>query len=194
MKRVLFLTPLVLAGMAGCAPAPNQIQAGQWELVTEVLSLSVPGATPDQQRQITQQVGQRQSPPPQCISDQEARTLVETIRRAPPNCRVTDEVYAGGVMRTHLSCPGQAPGQPGITLSLEGRFTSTTFNATITEEGPNPAGANQGPMRREQRIRARRIGDCPAEAAMPAMPAAPPAPAAPNQSAPARPAAPGNSH
>jgi hypothetical protein len=177
MKRVLFLTPLALAAMTGCAPAPSQIQAGQWELITEVLSLDVPGATPDQQRQISQQVGTRQSPPPQCISDQEARTLVESMRRAPPTCRVTDEKYAEGVMRTHLSCPAQAPGQQPITLALEGTFTNTTFNGTITEEGPNPAGTSQGPMRRTQRIRGRRVGDCPAGAATLPMPGQPAAPA-----------------
>ena len=177
MKRVLFLTPLALAAMTGCAPAPNQIQAGQWELVTEVVSLDVPGATPDQQRQIRQQVGQRQSPAPQCISPEEARTLVQTMRRAPPNCRVTDEKYAEGVMRTHLSCPGQAPGQPGITMALEGTFTNTTFNGTITEEGPNPTGA-QGSMRRTQRVQGRRLGDCPPATATPAIPGRPAAPPA----------------
>src|SRR5205085_12559695 len=122
MKRAIFLTPFVLAAMAGCAPAPNQIQAGQWELVTEVVSLDVPGATADQQRQIRQQVGTRQSPPPQCISETEARTLVENMRRAPPTCRVSDETYAGGVMRTHLTCPPQAPGQPEISLAVHGTF------------------------------------------------------------------------
>lgn len=177
MKRVLFLTPLALAAVAGCAPAPNQIQGGQWEVVTEVLSLDVPGATPEQQRQIRQQIGTRQSPPPQCISDTEARTFVENLRRAPPTCRVTDEKYADGVMRTHLSCPGQAPGQPSASLALDGTFTRTTFNGTITEEGPNPTGTNQSPMRRTQRIRGRRLGDCPAAPATPATPAAPAAPA-----------------
>jgi Protein of unknown function (DUF3617) len=189
MKRVFFLTPLALAAMTGCAPAPNQIQAGQWELVTEVLSLDVPGATPDQQRQIRQQVGVRQSPPPQCISETEARTLVENMRRAPPNCRVTDEVYAGGVMRTRLNCPAQAPGQPSVSLAFDGTFTRTTFNATITEEGPNPTGASQSPMRRTQRISARRVGECTAAPPAPTMPAElPPAPA--NSAAPANAAAP----
>jgi len=178
MKRVFFLTPFVLAAMAGCAPAPNQIQAGQWELVTEVVSLDVPGATPDQQRQIRQQVGQRQSPPPQCISETEARTLVENMRRAPPTCRVSDEAYAGGVMRTRLTCPPQAPGQPEISLALDGTFTGTTFNATITEQGPNPTGTNQSPMRRVQRIRGRRIGgvaSCPTPPPAPTVPGQPPA-------------------
>jgi|GraSoiStandDraft_46_1057282.scaffolds.fasta_scaffold86601_3 hypothetical protein len=173
MKRAIFLTPFVLAAMAGCAPAPNQIQAGQWELVTEVVSLDVPGATADQQRQIRQQVGTRQSPPPQCISETEARTLVENMRRAPPTCRVSDETYAGGVMRTHLTCPPQAPGQPEISLAVDGTFTGTTFNVTITEQGPNPTGTNQSPMRRTQRIRGRRIGACPAGAAAPVAPGQP---------------------
>ncbi len=170
MKRVFFLTPLALAAVAGCAPAPNQIQAGQWEIVTETRSFDVPGASPDQLRQARQQVGRTETIP-QCFTDAQARSLVQDIRRAPATCRVSDEVYAGGVMRTRVSCPGPA-GQPSIQVSLDGSFTNTTFNATITEEGPNPTGASREPMRRSVRLRGRRTGECPAGGS-PAMPGPP---------------------
>src|SRR6218665_1219515 len=99
MKRVLFLTPLAAAAVAGCAPAPNQIQAGQWEIVSETRSFDVPGATPDQQRQMRAQMG-RTDTIPQCFTAEQARTIVQDFRRGPPNCRVSDEQYANGVMRT----------------------------------------------------------------------------------------------
>lgn len=186
MKRVIFLTPLALAAMTGCAPAPNQIQAGQWEITTEVRGLEVPGATPDQVRMIQRSAGQvgMSDTESRCLSDAEARSFVQDIRSAPPTCRVSDEVYAGGVMRTHVSCPSPNGG-PAIQISLDGRFTASTLNATVNVEGPNPTGANQGPMRRIVRLRGRRTGECTAQspAALPTMQA--PQPAPPPQSAPA---------
>jgi hypothetical protein len=185
MKRVLFLTPLVLAAVTGCAPAPNQIQAGQWEITTEVRSLEVPGATPDQVRMIQRSAGQvgMTDTESRCLSDAEARTFVQDIRSAPPTCQVSNEVYANGVMQTHVSCPGPNGGQ-AIQISLDGRFTASTLNATVNVEGPNPTGANQGPMRRIVRLRGRRTGECtaPPPAALPTMPT--PQPAPPPQSAP----------
>jgi hypothetical protein len=187
MKRVFFLTPLALAAMTGCAPAPNQIQAGQWEITTEVRGLEIPGATPDQVRMIQRSAGQvgMSDTESRCLSDAEARSFVQDIRSAPPTCQVSGEVYANGVMTTHVSCP--SPNGPPIQISLDGRFTASTLNATVNVEGPNPTGANQGPMRRIVRLRGRRTGECtaPPPGALPAMPVpAQPAPP-PGQSAPA---------
>ena len=169
MKRVFFLTPLALAAMAGCAPAPNEIQNGQWEIVSETRSFDVPGATPEQQRQASRQIG-RPDTLPQCFSREQARTLVQDFRRGPANCRVSDETYANGVMRTRVTCPG--PGGQQASLSLDGTFTNTTFNLTITEEGPNPTGASREPLRRTVRLRGRRTGDC-TPTPTPALPAQP---------------------
>jgi hypothetical protein len=75
-------------------------------------------------------------------------------------------------------------GGQAIQISLDGRFTASTLNATVNVEGPNPTGANQGPMRRIVRLRGRRTGECtaPPPAALPTMPT--PQPAPPPQSAP----------
>ena len=172
MKKVLFLTPLALAAMAGCAPAPNQIQAGQWELVTETVSFDVPGATPEQMKQARRQVSQAE-PIQQCFTPAQATSLVDDIGRGPPNCRTSDKTYANGVMRIRVNCPAPAPNMAAIEVTLDGSFTNTTFNATITEQGPNPTGARE-PMRRTARLRGRRIGDCPATPPAPAAPQLPP--------------------
>lgn len=187
MNRAIFLTPLALAAMAGCAPAPNQFQAGQWEITTEIRALDVPGATPEQLRMLSQRAGQvgMKETETRCYTDAEARTYLQDIRgTAPPTCRVSDEVYANGVMTSRVTCPGEN-GQAGVEMSLNGRFTHTTFNAQVDMTVPNPLGAG-GPMRRSVQLRARRIGECPAAAATPTLPlptptpapqAAPPAPA-----------------
>lgn len=185
MKRVFFLAPIALAAMSGCAKAPNQIQAGMWEASVELTSADVPGATPEQRAQIQRQIGLAQPQPPQCVTEAQAHNYLQELRGSiPPNCRATDETYAGGVIRTHISCPAQGS-QPAVSFTLDGTFTGTTLNATISQEATPPAGSSEGPIRRTQRLHARRVGDCPAGAATPAMPAMPPQPAAPAQPAPA---------
>lgn len=184
MKRVLFLTPLAVVAITGCAPKPNQIQAGQWETTVELTGADIPGATPEQRAQIQRQIGVEQPQPPQCLTEAQARNYLQELRGSiPPACRVSDETYAGGVIRTKISCPAQ-PGQPAVSFSLEGNFTATTMNATITQEATPPAGSSEGVMRRTQRLHSRRVGDCTAPAPAPAMPPQPAAPA-PAQSAPA---------
>ena len=182
MKRVLFLTPLVAAAVAGCAPAPNQIQAGQWEINSELVRLDVPGATPEQMQMFSRggagQVGMKDTER-RCLSDAEARSYVQDLRgSAPPSCRVTDENYANGVMRSHVTCQG--PNNQQVEMVLDGHFTNTTLNARVDMTVPNPLGAGQGPMRRSVQIRGRRIGECTA----PAGPSGVPLSTAP-QSAPA---------
>jgi hypothetical protein len=181
MKRVLFLTPLALAAMTGCAPASNQIQAGQWELVTEVQALSAPSAPEEFQQQLRSRVGRPDSGRA-CLTEEQARRFLEFTKQLVSQgqaaaCRFTDETYAGGVIHQASSCPaGGPPGAPSAaggnqTSTLEGRFTSTTFNATLHSQGPNMMAPGGGEMSATIVLRGRRLGDCPAAAARPPMPA-----------------------
>ena len=178
MKRVLFLTPL--AAMTGCAPAPNQIQAGQWELVTEIRALSAPSAPEEFRQQLRSRVG-RPDTGRACLTEDQARRFLEFTKQLVSQgqasaCRFTDETYAGGVMHQTGSCPaGGPPGTPGgnQTSTLEGRFTSTTFNATLHSEGPNMMAPGGGQMSATIVLRGRRVGDCPATPAAPPLPVAP---------------------
>ena len=112
MKKVLFLTPLALAAMAGCAPAPNRIQAGQWETIVQLASMELPDATPEQQAQLRRQINVDQPQPPQCLSPAQAQSFLRDLRgEVPPGCRTTEDVYGGGVIRTTISCEAQA-GRP----------------------------------------------------------------------------------
>lgn len=183
MKRVLFLTPLALAAMTGCAPAPNQIQAGQWELVTEIRALSAPGAPEEFRQQLRNRVG-RPDTGRACLTEEQARRFLDFTKQLVSQgqaaaCRFTDETYAGGVMHQTGTCPaGGPPGAPGgasrgnQTSTLDGRFTSTTFNATLHSQGPNMMAPGGGDMSATIVLRGRRLGDCPAT------PAGAPSPAA----------------
>jgi hypothetical protein len=182
MKRVLFLTPFALAAMTGCAPAPNQIQAGQWELVTEIRALSAPGAPEEFRQQLRNRVG-RPDTGRACLTEEQARRFLEFTKQLVSQgqasaCRFTDEKYEGGVIHQAASCPagGGAPGAPAggnQTSTLEGRFTQTTFNATLHSQGPNMMAPGGGDMSATIVLRGRRIGDCPTAPAAPPMRGAP---------------------
>ena len=175
MKNVLFLTPFALAALAGCAPAPNQIQAGQWEVVIQPQSLDIPGAPPEMLEQARDMQPRTNRI---CLTEEEARNFLQFLRRGQQgNCQYSDEAYAGGVLRQNTSCPGPA-GQQGSRMTLDGRFTVTTFNGRINDERPNPFGANQGPVRSTAVIRGRRLGPCTATPPATPLPAPPPAPPA----------------
>lgn len=174
MKNVLILTPFALAALAGCAPAPSQIQAGQWEVVIQPRSIDIPGAPPE----ILEQARDMQPRTNRiCLSDDEAKNFLQFLRRGQQgNCTYSNETYAGGVLHQQTNCQGPN-GQPGTTMTLDGRFTVTTFNGNINDERPNPFGASQGPVRSTAVIRGRRLGACTAPPAGPPMPAPAPVPA-----------------
>lgn len=178
MKRVLILTPFALAALAGCAPAPNQIQAGQWELVTEIRSISIPNAPEEYREQLRNRVG-RPDNGRACLTDEQVRTFLEFTKQLVSQgqasaCRFTDEVYANGALRQNSSCPAGGPMGGGSggnqTSSLDGNFTATTFNATLHTQGPNVMAPGGGEMRATVSLRGRRLGDCPARPATPPLP------------------------
>jgi hypothetical protein len=75
-------------------------------------------------------------------------------------CQLGDSTFADGRIRVHGTC--QAPGRGLQQTSMEGSFTATTIQATITSQIQAPPGT-QGPQnaRLSGTLSARRTGDCP---------------------------------
>ena len=175
MKRVFFLTPFALAAMTGCAPASNQIQAGQWELVSETQSITLSNATDEVREQLQSRVG-RPNSDRLCLTEDQARHLLELPKQMvsggnPTACRFTDETYANGALRLAGTCPAGSPmGGPtgNLTNSLDGRFTATTFNSTVHVQGPNMIAPGGGDMNVTISFRGRRLGPCTATPGAPA--------------------------
>ena len=178
MKPIILFAPAIaLAGLAaGCNKGADELQPGQWEMVMQVKSLEMPGAPPETQAQLRSGVGQSRTNQ-ECITAERARNPVQQMRQmmaqsAAANCRFSDEVFGGGVIRIRATCPGpggQAAG--GGSVSMEGTFTATTLNATfsVNAQAGGP-GMAAGGMNMSAEIRGRRIGDCPAGAAGAARP------------------------
>lgn len=173
MKRLLILAPAILL-VASCSRGPDRIQAGQWEMTFTMTSLEVPGAPPEAQARMRQGLN-RPETNRACISAEQAANPMAELRRMmsqnqqSSGCRFTDETYGGGVIRIHATC--QQPGSPARgDVAIDGTFTTTTLDATLTASGqglPTGGGAQSG--RIGASIRGRRVADCPT----------PPAPAAP---------------
>ena len=96
-----------------------------------------------------------------CISPERARNPLQGMRQMMPqgqaaNCRFTDEVFAGGVIRIRATCPGPGGGAGGGQMSLEGSFTATTLQATLSvrAQGANPAMPGATGMNMSAEVRA----------------------------------------
>jgi hypothetical protein len=173
MKRLIILAPAIALIAAGCSQGgADELQPGQWETVTTMKSIEIPGAPPEAQAQLRSQVGRAQTNQ-ECMTPERARNPVQQMRQMmaqgqTANCRFSDEVFGGGVIRIRATCPGPN-GQGSGTVSVEGTFTATTIQATlsVSAEGANPAMPGATGMRMTADIRGRRVGDCPAGAARP---------------------------
>jgi hypothetical protein len=158
----------------GVAAGQDAMQPGQWEMAVQVTSVEIPGARPEVQEQVRSQIGQPQTNQ-ECLTPERVRNPLQQMREMmsqgqAASCRFTSEVFGGGVIRIGATCPGPSgQGTEGQVL-MEGGFTGTTLQATLTlnVEGPNPALSGSTGMRMTADIRGRRIGECPATPAPPA--------------------------
>ncbi len=155
------------AGATGGAPAATgpAMQPGQWEMVTQVTALEMPGAPPAAQAQLRAQQGRSQTDR-QCITPEQAanpsRNLVSGAQSG--NCQFGDTIWSGGVIRIRATC--RQPGGSGqAEMAMEGSFTATTLDArlSVIATGPNLTGApGTQQMRATSIVRGRRVGECPA--------------------------------
>jgi hypothetical protein len=167
------------------ASGTETMQPGQWEMAVQVRSIEVPGAPPQAQAQIRSGVGRTQTNQ-DCLTPERARNPRQDMRQMmaqgrAANCRFTDQVFGGGVIRIRATCPGPAGQGSSAQVSMEGSFTGTTLQATlaISAQGANPAMPGATGMRMTADIRGRRVGECRARPAPPAImptPAPPPRP------------------
>ena len=155
----------------------DQRQPGEWESVVTLKSVEIPGAPPQMAAMMSGRIGQSQTGR-ECLTPETARDPLGEMRRMLTQgngqaCTFTDQVFAGGTIRIHGTCPGPN-GQGSAGVALDGTYTETTMQATMTV---NAQGAGVVPipgatgMRMSTEVRGRRVGDCTSPA--PATPAAP---------------------
>ena len=162
MKRVV-LPALPVALLFACSPSAVSLQPGMWETTVQFTSIDVPGAPPAQIAAMRAMMSQPQSHS-ECMTPEQAANPTQRMMNPGSDgnaCQFTDSTFAGGTIRVHGTC--QAPTRGTSVTSMEGTYTATTIQATVSSEIHPPAGT-QGPqsVRMSGTLSARRTGDCPA--------------------------------
>lgn len=182
MTRSILLAVSIaaIAVAGGCSQGGGngaaQRQPGEWESITTIKSIDIPGAPPEVQARIRSQVGVAQTTR-ECLTAEQARDPLGQMRQMVSrgnsgNCTFSDQVFAGGTIHVRGTCNPAAGGTAEVTL--EGTFTDTTLQANMNMNAQGPAGAAMPgvtSMRVAAEVRGRRIGDC----TSPATPATTPA-------------------
>jgi hypothetical protein len=162
MKRFV-LPALPVALLFACSPGAVALQPGMWETTVQFTSIDLPGAPPAELAQMRAMMGRPQTNS-SCITPAEAANPTQRMMNPSSNgnaCQFSESTFAGGTIRVHGSC--QAPGRGTSTTNMEGSYTATTMQATISSEILAPAGT-PGPqsVRMSGTLNAHRTGDCPA--------------------------------
>ena len=155
--RSVFAATAVIAlascgGPGGVGGGSTTFQPGQWEMTTQLLSMSVPNMP---------QGAQMPLPPPQtvrhCMTEQEAASPgADLVAGSQENsgCQSENMSFANGQIQGTVQCSRDGA---NMQMTLSGQYTPTTMemNQQIrTQQG----GMN---MEMEARTTGRRIGDCP---------------------------------
>jgi uncharacterized protein DUF3617 len=161
MKRYV-LPALPIALLFACSPSAVALQPGMWETTIQFTSIDVPGAPPAQLTAMRAMMGQPQTRS-ECMTPEQAANPAQRMMNpeGTNGCQFSDSTFAGGTIRVHGTC--QAQGRGSSQTSMEGTYTATTIQATISSDMHPPAGtAGPQSVHMAGTISARRTGDCPA--------------------------------
>ena len=137
------------------------VRPGMWETTFEITELDIPNAPPEMQSMLgamRQQMGQGMSDT-SCLTQEEADNMQESMFNDDDDCTVSDFNMSGGNMRVVATC--QEGDGPAMTMTMDGTYTETTNDMTVTAEGEIP---ELGPMRFSGNMTRRHVSDdCGAE-------------------------------
>ena len=162
MKTLMLVVPSTMLLFA-CSPSAVSLQPGMWETTIQFTSIDAPGAPPAELTAMRGMMGQPQTHS-ECMTPEQAANPAQRMMNPSSNgnaCQFSESTFAGGVIKVHGTC--QAPGRGTSQTNMEGSYTPTTIQATVSSEIHPPAGT-PGPqsVRMAGTLSARRTGDCPA--------------------------------
>jgi hypothetical protein len=156
MKRLMLFAPAIVVA-AACSGQPSTLQPGNWEMTTKITSVELPGVAGPAAQQMQRAMANRTDTQTVCITPQQAANPMGGMMsgQGQEGCQISDQTFAGGVMRASATCPGPGGGQ--MRMSWEGTYTATTMQANLRTE---TTGGPQN-MRMAATMNSRRTGDCP---------------------------------
>jgi hypothetical protein len=134
---------------------PVTLQAGEWEMSREVVSVNAPNMPPEMLARMKQPKATSRS----CMTEEEAKGPKAESFGALTNsgCKTDGFVWSGGRIHSKVTCEG-VKGAGKLAMEMDGSYTPVSID--ITAKTATEAGGVQ--MNQEMRITGRRIGECPA--------------------------------
>ncbi len=138
------------------AAAEIAVRPGQWQTTFEITELEIPNAPP----QLQEMMGTMRSQMAQgmsstsCLTPEEAANIGDSMFDDNDNCTVSEFEMSGGNMTVAATC--QEPGGPAMSMRMEGTYTATSNDMTVTASGEIP---QMGEMRFAGNVQRRHISD-----------------------------------
>jgi len=105
------------------AAAHAQMQPGQWEVTSNVVSADIPGAPPRAAEAMRKPHVMRS-----CVTPEQAARGPLAVTKESSNCRITRRAMGGGKMSAEMVC--HQPGGGTMTATTSGSFTPVSFAMT----------------------------------------------------------------
>lgn len=152
-----------LATQGASDAATPGIEPGQWETVTEITAIEVPGAPEEILQQMRASLGNQREVESQCITPEQARNPSANMMGSqnPAGCEFSDTTWSGGAIHIRATC--RPAGSPPMQMSIDGTYAVQQYNARI-ELNMDMAGSPgvEAPVhiRLQGRTTGRRTGEC----------------------------------
>jgi hypothetical protein len=146
-------------------PRARSMQPGQWEITSQMTSVEAPGMPPAALAQMRAQLASQRQTQLQCITPEQAANPARNLvgrDAGRQGCQFPSTTFADGLIRISAIC--RQPGGPAsMRMALDGSFTATELNGTLSVEmtGPRTGGGGTQAVRMTGLMAGRRIGDCP---------------------------------
>jgi hypothetical protein len=148
---------------AGAIPAPAApitatpvtFMPGKWQATSELLKMEMPGMPPEMAKA---HMGQKTSFE-HCITPEQAAKPPADFFNDKRNGSCTTRSFSmvGGKLDAVMSCPSQN-GQGEMTMTMQGQYKPTSYEATMTMVGKGMPGG--GEMTMTAKTSGKRIGEC----------------------------------
>lgn len=143
----------------GSADGTLTMEPGKWANTTVIESFEVPGAPPELEQILKQMVGQKQSSESCMTQDDIAEGFERQAKEAVDGDACTAEGFSAkdGKLTGSVTC--EETNGAGATMNIDGSYTSTSMNMTMTANIADPSMPG-GTGKMVMKMTGERVGDC----------------------------------
>lgn len=157
IKYLMAAAPLAL--LAACSSGGEELQAGEWEMTTQMTDVQMEGMPEEMMAAMREQMLAETQTDSRCITEEEAADPSGSLfapEGAGSDCDFGESAVEGGVININATCQNPA-GQGEAQMSIEGTYTATTMEAEFSFEGD---AGGMGAMTMTGEMTAERTGEC----------------------------------